>query len=144
MRVLLIFRGLPGSGKSTLANTVGFPVVAADDFFIGPDGIYHFDASQIADAHEQCQRRARRFLTNRGQVTVANTFSQRWEMEPYIRMAAEEEAELVVIDLFDAGLDDSALEARNQHGVPVDTIRAMRARWEHNWRSGDPLPPWER
>ena len=29
-------------------------------------------------------------------------------------------------------------QARNVHGVPLETIGQMRARYEHDWRRGDP------
>jgi hypothetical protein len=75
---------------------------------------------------------------------VANTFTQRWEMEPYLRMASQYGARIVVIDAFDGGMTDEELAVKNIHGVPVEGIRAMRNRWEADWRAGDPRPPWER
>ena len=143
--LLLLFRGLPGSGKSTLAVTTGLPVVSADDFFTGPDGVYRFDPSRLAQAHAACQEAARDYLLGPPNgVAVANTFSQGWEIRPYAHIAERFGARLVVVDLFDSGRTDAALAARNVHDVPVETIRAMRARWEHDWRAADPRPPWER
>tara|TARA_Y100000034_G_scaffold99818_1_gene122831 strand:- start:2886 stop:3155 length:270 start_codon:yes stop_codon:yes gene_type:complete len=76
-------------------------------------------------------------------VVVHNTFSTRWEMEPYLRMAGGTTV-VSVLDLFDGGCTDEELFKRNSHGVPLETITAMRARWEHDWKVGNPLPPWER
>jgi hypothetical protein len=59
-------------------------------------------------------------------------------------MAVEFGATPVVIDLYDGGLTDEALVARNVHFVPWQAIGAMRARYEHDWRNGNPIPPWER
>ena len=32
-------------------------------------------------------------------------------------------------------------QARNVHGVPLETIGQMRARYQHDWRRGDPQSP---
>jgi hypothetical protein len=61
-----------------------------------------------------------------------------------VNIAEAEAAVIEVIDLFDGGFSDSALEHRNVHGVPASTIAAMRARWESDWKSADPRPPWAR
>lgn len=139
MSTLILVRGLPGAGKSSL-----FPkTIAADDYFM-VDGEYMFDPRQLPHAHADCQSRAEVLLRMVEQVVVANTFSQRWEIEPYVKIAARAGARLVVADLFDGGLTDMELEARNLHGVPAQVIARMRSRWEHDWRSGNPVPPWER
>ncbi len=148
--MLYIIRGLPGSGKNTLGENLAdwndsrldHEVFAADDYFVDDDGVYRFDPSKLPEAHAQCQENVKRALRSHwaAVVVVANTFTQRWEMEPYLAMSDE----VTVIDLFDAGLTDEALAARNTHGVPVEAIRAMRARYEHSWKDGDPRPPWER
>lgn len=143
-RYLLLVRGLPGSGKSTIAAKFAAAVFAADDFFMC-DNVYRFDPTKLATAHEVCQYKTREAIRSGLVVTaVANTFTCRWEMQPYIDMANEEGVSLIVIDLFDAGLDDAALAARNLHGVPVHAIASMRARYEHGWRSADPRVPWAR
>lgn len=143
--VLVLVRGLPGTGKSTLAGlfSPSAPTLAADDYFM-VEGEYRFDPNFLGQAHAVCQHRTREALSLFPAVVVANTFSQRWELEPYFTIAREHNAKVHVIDLFDAGLDDAALAARNVHGVPQHTIAAMRARWEHDWRTADPRPPWER
>lgn len=144
MATLFLIRGLPGSGKSTLASVLNVPSFAADDFFVGEDGQYRFDPAQLGAAHAQCQGRTRSALGEGASCAVANTFTQRWELEPYFIMARETGARVVVVDLFDAGLDDAALAERNEHGVPVAGIAAMRSRYEHDWGAGNPVPPWER
>lgn len=142
---LILVRGLPGTGKSTLAALLSgsAPALAADDYFM-VGGEYRFDPNSLGHAHAACQHRTREALPLFPVVVVANTFSQRWELEPYFIIAREHGAKVHVIDLFDAGLDDAALAARNVHGVPEDKIALMRARWEHEWRTADPRPPWER
>jgi len=145
--ILILIRGLPGSGKSSLAKRFDGPCFAADDYFT-VDGEYRFNPSGLKEAHAQCQRQTAESLVdrrmpayNRGITVVANTFSCLWEMEPYFEIA---ECRLYVIDLFDGGLTDEELFERNVHGVPLKTISDMRARWEHDWKAGNPLPPWER
>jgi hypothetical protein len=54
---------------------------------------------------------------------------------------------VVVVDVFDGGLTDEDLAARNVHGVPLAGIRAMRARWETDLlaaQNNEPRAPWER
>lgn len=136
MLTLFCVGGLPGSGKSTLARELCQEVCEADDWFVWPDGSYRFDPSELKAAHEDCQYGADCLLRMGVSVAVANTFSQRWELEPYIAMAEKHGARLVVIDLFDAGLTDEELAARNVHGVPLHVITAMRNRWHHDWRNG--------
>lgn len=144
MLTLTIIRGLPGAGKSTLAADLGGPVFAADDFFLDPDGVYRFDPKLLPQAHAQCQENTRAALARGQNVSVANTFTQGWEFQPYLKIAKDTGAVVRVIDLFDGGLTDEALAARGLHGVPLAGIRAMRARYEHDWKAGDPRPPWER
>lgn len=138
---MVLYRGLPGVGKSTAA---GEDSVAADDYFVGEDGVYAFDPAGLPAAHAQCQTRCRKALEVGQNVKVANTFTQRWEMSPYLDLAAELDAEVKVIDLFDGGFTDAVLAERNVHGVPQAAIAAMRARYEHTWEEGDPTPPWLR
>lgn len=142
---LFLIRGLPGVGKTSLImNSIDVAAFAADDYFTDEHGEYHFDPKKLPEAHAQCQEQTRQALAAGYDVAAHNTFTCRWEMEPYIKMAKESGARLVVIDLFDGGLSDEELAKRNTHGVPVDAIAAMRKRYEHDWRSGNPLPPWER
>jgi chloramphenicol 3-O-phosphotransferase len=144
-KVLFLVRGLPGSGKSSIARAISAKSVSADDFFMQGDK-YVFDPKKLGDAHAYCQNTTAHFLSLHEvySVSVANTFTCRWEMEPYLLIAEKVGARIVVIDTFDAGLDDAALSRINVHGVPVESIAAMRARWEADWRGGNPVPPWMR
>lgn len=144
-KVLFLVRGLPGSGKSSIAEAISDKSVSADDFFMQGDK-YIFDPKKLGEAHAYCQNTAAHFLSLHDvwSVAVANTFTCRWEMEPYLLIAEKAHARVVVIDTFDAGLDDTALSRINVHGVPVESIAAMRARWESDWRAGNPVAPWLR
>ena len=140
---LYLVRGLPGSGKSTVADSLGFVVRAADDFFMF-EGEYRFDPRQLPQAHAACQEAVEMDLVAIGTAVVANTFTSRWEFSAYLSIAESHGARIVVVDTFDAGMTDEELASKNVHGVPVEAIRAMRQRWEADWRAGDPRPPWER
>ena len=144
MRTLVLYRGLPGAGKSTRAKiqaqkagvcSTDLHHFEADKFFeLNPSGKYVFNNKLLAAAHGWCQGETRWGLSELSDscplVLVANTFSQLWELEPYVDIANEFKAALSIVDLFDAGFDDEQLAKRCIHNVPVDTIAKMRARWE--------------
>ena len=136
MSTVYLIRGLPGTGKTTLAERlkVDGVMVAADDYFYCEDGVYRFDPKLLGLAHADCQLKASVVLCDGRDVVVHNTFSQRWEMQPYIDMAILHGARLVVLDLFDGGCTDEQLVERNSHGVPLHAIARMRERWEHDWK----------
>jgi predicted kinase len=120
---LVLIRGLPGSGKTTMA-TRDFPGYAhfeADQFFEYADG-YKFDASKLADAHAWCQKTTQHVLSMGQSVVVSNTFTQYWEMRPYLDMAKY--LNVPVRILVATGNYTSV------HGVPEAAIAAMRRRWE--------------
>lgn len=146
MVTLYIIRGLPGTGKSTLGKTLAPDAsFAADDYFM-VDGEYKFDPTKLGEAHAQCQATVRKALkekkdiveskalvrwkTHRG-VSVCNTFSQRWEFQPYLEMAKEIGGiRIFLIDLFDNNASLDELFERNVHNVPRHVFKNMYDRWE--------------
>jgi len=152
-KFILLIRGLPGSGKTSLSDMIGLspqPVIcSADDYFINEAGDYVFDSKQLAEAHKACQVKASVAISLDKNVVVHNTFTERWELEPYLQMAfwgapSQVAHRVIVVSTFDGGCDDAALAKRNSHGVSIEAIAVMRKRWQEDWGSGDPRPPWER
>ena len=127
--MLTIIRGLPGSGKSTLAKTISEKVCEADQYFM-QNGEYIFVPADIVKAHIACQQRVDAYLRAGVACVVSNTFSKKWEFEPYIKLCEKHGVDYKIIDLFDAGLSDEQLFNRNVHEVPMNVIKAMRERWE--------------
>jgi len=135
--MLYVIRGLSGSGKTTRAKELLQSkkihiFFEADMFFINnATNLYTFDASKLSDAHQWCQNKVKESLKSGFNVAVSNTFTQYWELEPYMHMAAELHTTVKLIDLFDSGMDDEQLSRRNIHGVPISSISKMRKRYQH-------------
>ena len=108
-KVLYIVRGIPGSGKSTFAKTLTSNVFEADHYFYDNDGNYKFVRYAMESSFEK--------------IAVSNTFTQEWEMQPYIDMAKEYDYKVfsVIVENIHGG--------KNIHNVPDDKIKQMKERF---------------
>lgn len=122
MKQLYIIRGLPGSGKTTLAHKLSPVVYEADQYFVRY-GVYQFEPTLLKQAHAWCQAQVVQSMQNEAPViAVSNTFTQRWEMQPYIDWAQQfGYTVFVIVCQNDFG---------NIHEVPPEAIERMRSRWE--------------
>lgn len=120
---LVLIRGLPGSGKSTMARAMaGHEHYEADMFFEDSDGAYHYQRERIKEAHAWCQSQTYQALSMGKSVVVSNTFTRRFEMEPYFEMATTLGIRLRIIEATGSG--------PNRHGVAPEVVERMRQRWE--------------
>ena len=124
-KVLYIVRGIPGSGKSTFAKTLGGQHYEADMFFIDEDGNYKFDGTKIKDAHKWCQSFVETdMVLEYPKIVVSNTFTQEWEMKPYMDLAKEHGYKVFTIVV------ENRHGGNNVHNVPEDKIEQMANRFE--------------
>ena len=123
MKRLILLRGLPGSGKSTLGGFFDPFVLSADDYF----EIYckgKFNPDHLQDAHAWCQEIvSNRMEANWNLITVANTFTQEWEMKPYLDLAKENDYTVCTV------IVENRHGSSSIHNVPETTIEKMRKRF---------------
>lgn len=125
MKELFLLRGLPGAGKSTLAESLGGTHLEADMYFITINGEYEFDASQLKYAHKWCQDSVEEAMNFQSiKITVSNTFTQEWEMQPYYDLAKEHGYKVysLIVENRHGGV--------NEHGVPEEKLVQMKERFE--------------
>lgn len=124
---LILIRGISGSGKTTYAkklieNDPSLSHYEADMFFEDGDGGYHFNPKMLKDAHSWCQDRTERDLKNGKSVIVSNTFTQKWELQPYLDLSKKYGARVIIKKMTG--------NYGNVHGVPNEAIQRMKTRWE--------------
>lgn len=127
MAHLVIIRGLPGSGKSTMAKEMcerdrSLVHVETDMYFLDEGGKYRFNASKLSRAHLWCWNEVARHLGDDRDVIVSNTFSQLWEVQPYLDLCRDWGCGYTIIEC--TGNFGST------HNVPETTIQRMKERWE--------------
>ena len=125
MKELFLLRGLPGSGKSTLAKSLRGDHFEADMFFVQEDGTYKFNGSKLSYAHSWCKDMVLSKMEEDSQrIVVSNTFTQDWELKPYLEMA--ERFGYMVHSL----IVENRHGGKNQHGVPYDSLMKMLERFD--------------
>lgn len=120
---LTLIRGLPGSGKSTLAKKLAAVHFEADMFFFKQD-VYCYDPALVAQAHQWCEAQTAATLQQGLPVVVSNTFTQWWQIEPYIYLAKQHD---VTVKLIEASGNYA-----NIHAVPAEAINEMKNAYDSN------------
>jgi tRNA uridine 5-carbamoylmethylation protein Kti12 len=123
---LILIRGISGSGKTTYAKKLmqddpSLSHYEADMYFY-KDESYAFNPSKLKDAHAWCKAKTEEDLRNGKSVIVSNTFTQKWEIEPYIQLGKRYGADVI--------LKKATGNYQNIHGVPPEALDRMRSRWE--------------
>jgi len=130
MKNLYLLRGLPGSGKSTLAKQLGGSHFETDKYFVGENGEYNFDGSKLKEAHQWCQDSVSNAMVlnhttgEHETIVISNTFTQEWEMKPYMDIAKEWGYRVFTI------IVENRHGGVNQHGVPDEKLQQMKDRFE--------------
>lgn len=120
MRLYLI-RGLPGSGKSTYAKSLNCLHVEVDMYHV-VDGNYTFSPARAKAAHDWCQGAVRAALSAGLDVAVADPFPSQWLMHPYMQMASEFGATVVIVR--------TTANYGNIHSIPADELQRMHEHFE--------------
>ena len=127
MVLLHLVRGLPGSGKTTYAKKWALENNARHyeaDMWVpeGPNGEYLYKKEDSYFYHAVCLAKTFESLVTGKNVVVSNTFTQYWEMLPYIDIANRVKAKL------------STYICRENfgtiHPVSEEILKAMKERWE--------------
>lgn len=123
--MIYLVRGLPGSGKSTFAKRLaqdnGGILHLESDMYFMKNGEYVFDSAKVPKNHEWCFNAFKDAVNAGMDVIVSNTFTQKWELNPYIEYAkyASQEVKLY----------RCSGEYGNTHNVPQEVLKAMRERF---------------
>lgn len=131
---LVIIRGLPGAGKSTLAKKIceqhNFEphfYEEADKYMVDKNGEYEFNPSRLSYCHSSCLTKTMDKISYYGFAVVANTFTTRKEILPYLAdfekiwPFVDFEREVVIVDV--------KSQFKSIHGVPEEKMQQMRNRW---------------
>ena len=123
MTILYLVRGLPGSGKSTYCKGLHCFHVEADMYFM-QENQYKFNPTELKDAHSFCFNITEQamLLNNKIDIAVSNTFTQLWELQPYIDLGKKHNRYIEIITI--------KSNFSSTHNVPEESIKKMSNRWE--------------
>tara|TARA_R100001594_G_scaffold11660_1_gene26112 strand:- start:1442 stop:1864 length:423 start_codon:yes stop_codon:yes gene_type:complete len=128
---LILIRGVSGSGKSEFVEEFIHPtslVICTDDFFM-KNGKYEFDPELLAENHANCLRSVESEMEHPSDtmchnIVVHNTFTQKWEIDPYKELADNYGYNFYTIIVENRHGSDSV------HNVPSHVISKQKDRFE--------------
>ena len=126
---IILIRGLPGSGKSTLARVLSengkYQVYSVDDYFTDENGNYIFDHSKNHLAYDECKKNVLSEIQKKAEkIFVDNTFTLDWEMEPYFKLAKENNYKIFVLTM------ENYHSGENIHEISKDQINKMAEKYK--------------
>lgn len=128
---LYLVRGLPGTGKTTFTNLLSSkkrPAIASDDYpGLYKDGIYQLDKAK--EAHLWCQQKCEFAIEKGHQPIIHNTFTQDWEIHPYLAIASQYNYSVTFVHCQLVDLPDGHSTV-STHGVPLEIVEKMRSRFQ--------------
>jgi uridine kinase len=129
IKSLILLRGLPGSGKSTLAEVLSengkYPVFSIDQYFTDENGRYVFNHLENHLAYETCEKNTLSAMKkNAEKIFLDNTFTLDWEMEPYFKMAKENDYKVFVMTV------ENYHGKNNIHGIPEEQMKKMAEKYK--------------
>ncbi len=129
MNHLILLRGLPGSGKSTLAKILAedkYPVFSVDDYFTDEKTLeYNFEFDKNHLAYKQCKDNTNNaILKGLNKIFIDNTFTLDWEIEPYFKMAAENNYLIHVVTV------ENYHSNNNIHQITDEQLQKMAAKYK--------------
>lgn len=131
MRQVIIMRGFPGSGKSTwLKNSPGRKVICSADhhFTVPGTGEYHFNHSQLEEAHNACMCKFVWSVTEGHSIVVVdNTNLTINEILPYFQVAKAFGYDIKIVEMR-CSID--LAKSRNVHNVPSFIYDKMKSKYQ--------------
>ena len=100
------------------------------------NGEYQFDPSKLGEYHARNLAQADDYMKKWRTLDdiiciIDNTNTQHWEYEKYIQSAQNNGFMVQVISIDWDAMDIPLYAERNSHGVPIEAIYRMAARWEY-------------
>ncbi len=129
-QVIILLRGLPGSGKSTLAKVLSedgkYLITSIDDYFTDKvTGEYKFEFQNNHLAYKQCEEKTTSYAKQGAEkIIVDNTFTLAWEMEPYFKIAKENNYTLFVVTV------EKHHNGNNIHNVSDEQLQKMAEKYK--------------